>query len=295
VTPNQRTLLMNPGDKLKIRIFDNKKAGALETAVDDLSTGRTGFMLASAKNGFMNTSISDCSGTPWSFRPLYSTAKTANQGGWAAANINVAYEVGHFTPCARLKVFSPIKVGNFLDKSWLFCRGPYENAGPPDGSNPSNEVNDAPCFKAGDTHGQLNADPNLVTGCTGGDLDYDGTSYWANWPKSLTPGMFPSALTIQQPTTAGGRYPQIQFLTDNPASNIRCNPARPNTCRVPPVQAPGKFYPYWTLASVKGSCMWEFGQMPNGNDFGKEKQYGTFTAALGLPELAGPIMPNPSC
>ena len=107
--------------------------------------------------------------------------------------------------------------------------------------------------------------------------------------------MFPSALTIQQPTTAGGRYPQIQFLTDNPASNIRCNPARPNTCRVPPVQAPGKFYPYWTLASVKGSCVWEFGQMPNGNDFGKEKQYGTFTEALGLPEDASPIMRNPSC
>ena len=287
--------MMNPGDKLKIHIFDNKKAGALETSVDDLSTGKTGFMLASAQNGFMNTSIADCSGTPWNFRPLYSTAKTANQGGWAAANINVAYEVGPFTPCTRLKVFSPIQVGNFFDKSWLFCRGPYENAGPPDGSGPSNEVNDAPCFKAGDTHGQLNADPNLVTGCTGGDLDYDGTSYWANWPKSLTPGMFPSALTIQQPTTAGGRYPQIQFLTDNPASNIRCNTSSGTGCVVPPTQAPGHFYPYWTLARVKGACVWEFGQMPNGNDFGKEQQYGTFTAALGLPELAGPIMPNPGC
>ena len=108
--------------------------------------------------------------------------------------------------------------------------------------------------------------------------------------------MFPSALTIQQPTTAGAeRYPQIQFLTDNPATNNRCNPASPNTCRVPPVQAPGQFYPYWTLAKVSGACVWEFGQMPNGNDFGKEKQYGTFTTALGLAELAGPIMPNPNC
>ena len=65
VTPNQRTLLMNPGDKLAIHIFDNKSAGALETQVRDLSTGKTGFMLASAKNGFMNTSIADCSGTPF--------------------------------------------------------------------------------------------------------------------------------------------------------------------------------------------------------------------------------------
>jgi hypothetical protein len=227
VTPNQRTLLMNPGDKLKIHIFENRTAGALETEVRDLTTGRTGFMLASAKNGFMNTSIADCSGTPWNFRPLYSAAKTVNQGGWAAANINVAYEVGHFTPCTRLRVFSPVRVGGFLDKSWNFCSGPYENAGPPDGSQPSAEPNDAPCFKAGSTHGALNAAPSLVTGCIGGDLDYDGTSYWADWPRSLRPSMFPSALTIQQPTTVRAQaYPRIQFLTDNPATNIRCNPAK---------------------------------------------------------------------
>jgi hypothetical protein len=90
-------------------------------------------------------------------------------------------------------------------------------------------------------------------------------------------------------------YPQLQFLTDNPATNIKCNPALPDTCRVPPVQAPGQFYPYWTLARVSGACVWEFGQLPNGNDIGKDKQYGTFTASLGIPELAGPIMPNPNC
>jgi len=45
-TPNRSTLLMNPGDKLKIRIFDNAAQGALETRVQDLSTGQTGFMLA---------------------------------------------------------------------------------------------------------------------------------------------------------------------------------------------------------------------------------------------------------
>jgi len=295
-TPNQRTLLMNPGDKLQIRIFDNKKAGALETQVRDLSSGRTGFMLASASNGFMNTSIADCSGTPWSFRPLYSTAKTINQGGWAAANINVAYEVGHFTPCTRLQGFAPIPVGNFKDASWKFCLGPYERRGPPDGSHPSGERNDAPCFKAGDTHGQLNSDPNLVTGCTGADLDYDGTSYWPDWPNSVKPNMWPSALTIQQPTTGNGAgYSQMQFLTDNPATNNRCNSATGSGCVLPPRQAPGHFYPYWTQATVKGACVWEFGQMPNGNSFGKEKQYGKFTTALGLAEFASRIRPNPNC
>jgi hypothetical protein len=247
-------------------------------------------------DSYRGTSIADCSGTPWSFRPLYSTAKTANQGGWAAANINVAYEVGHFTPCTRLQGFAPIQVGNFKDASWKFCRGPYERRGPPDGSKPSGESNDAPCFKAGGTHGQLNSAPDLVTGCTGADLDYEGTSYWPDWPKSLTPGMFPSPLTIQQPTTGNGAgYSRMQFLTDNPATNIRCNPATGSGCVIPPSQAPGHFYPYWTQAKVRGACVWEFGQMPNGSSFGKEKQCGKFTTALGLAELASPIRPNPNC
>jgi hypothetical protein len=256
-------------------------------------------MLASAKNGFMNTSIADCSGTPFSFRPQYSTASTANQGGWAAGNIDVSYEVGHFTPCTRVTHFDPVHVAGVADASWNFCRGPYENAGPPDGSKPSAEDNDAPCFKEGDTHGRLNADPNLVTGCTGfgssGDLDYDGTSYWANWPSSTTPNKWPSALTITPPVTGGAGYSRMQFLTDNPASNIKCNTQTGAGCVVPPTQAPGKFYPYWTLAKVKGACVWEFGQMTNGKTFGGVKQYGKFTTALGLAELASKIIPNPHC
>jgi len=290
LTPNQRTLLMNPGDKLDIHIFDNKTAGALETQIRDVSTGQTGFMLASAKNGFMNTSIATCAGTPWSFRPLYNTASTINQGGWAAANINVSYEVGHFTPCAALKGFAPVDVDGFKDPSWKFCQGPYANAG----SGGTTE-NKAPCFKAGDTHGVLNAAPNEVTGCTGADLVYDGTSYWRDWPDSLTPGMFPSPLTISAPSTNGAAYSQMQFLTDNPATNVKCNTQTFAGCVVPPTQAPGKFYPYWTQAMVKGSCVWEFGQMTNGNTFGGDKEYGKPTAALGLLEDAGPIRSNPNC
>jgi hypothetical protein len=64
---------------------------------------------------------------------------------------------------------------------------------------------------------------------------------------------------------------------------------------LPPSQAPGKFYPYWTLAKVNGTCTWEFGQMTNGKSFGGVKQYGTFTTALGLAEFASKIIPNPHC
>jgi hypothetical protein len=294
-TPNQSTLLMNPGDRLQIRIFDNKTAGALETRIRDVTSGQSGFMLASAKNGFMDTSIANCSGSPWSFRPLYSTASKVNQGGWAVANINVAYEIGHFIPCTGLRHYSPVPVGGYLDPAWDMCRGPYQNAGPTTG-----EKNNGTCFKAGDTHGQLNSAPDLATGCTGGDLDYHGTSYWRDWPDSPAPGMFPSEMAMQQPATVNGaRYPQVQFLTDNPATDYRCSPRKLANCVVPPLQAPGHFYPYWTQATVNGACVWEFGQMPNGNTFGGDKQYGkpvvlSHIINLGIMDESK-IMPNPDC
>jgi hypothetical protein len=294
-TPNQSTLLMNPGDKLQIRIFDNKAAGALETRVRDLTSGQSGFMQASAKNGFMNTSIANCTGSPWSFRPLYSTASHVNQGGWAVANINVAYEIGHFIPCSGLRQFAPVHIGGFTDPAWDLCRGAYQNAGP---TTP--ERNNGICFKTGDTHGVFNSAPDLATGCTGGDLDYHGTSYWRDWPDSTRPGMFPSELAMQQPTTVNGaRYPQVQFLTDNPATDYRCNPGKLARCVVPPPQAPGHFYPYWTQARVGGACVWEFGQMPNGNTFGGDKQYGKPTVLSHIINLGimdeSKIKPNPDC
>ena len=79
-TPNGNTLLMNPGDRLRIHIWDARLPGgghALETSIKDLTTGQSGFMIASAKNGFMQTSIADCSGTPFNYQPEYSTAKKA--------------------------------------------------------------------------------------------------------------------------------------------------------------------------------------------------------------------------
>jgi hypothetical protein len=48
-------------------------------------------------------------------------------------------------------------------------------------------------------------------------------------------------------------------------------------------------------ARVHGACVWEFGQMRGGDNFGKAKQYSKFTVALGLPEDASPIMANPNC
>ena len=70
MTPNRDTLLMSPGDTIVIHIFNARLRGdghALEVTEDDLTSHTSGFMIASAANGFMNTSPVDCSGTPFNF------------------------------------------------------------------------------------------------------------------------------------------------------------------------------------------------------------------------------------
>src|SRR5260221_3403117 len=61
-TPNASTLLMNPGDKITVHMFDATLSGgghALEAVIRDATTRKTGFMQAPATNGFMNTSVND--------------------------------------------------------------------------------------------------------------------------------------------------------------------------------------------------------------------------------------------
>ena len=73
-------------------------------------------------------------------------------------------------------------------------------------------------------------------------------------------------------------------------------PQNPQGCAVPPPNGPGHFYPYYTLAKVGGKCVWEFGQMNNGNRFGGDQQYahliehGFFKGQL---DLASGVLPNP--
>src|SRR6266576_2614074 len=75
--PNAHTLMINPGDTLAVSISDPPQG--FTTTIRDLTTHQTGTMTASAANGFMNTNIADCTGTPFSFHAEYSTAKQQNQ------------------------------------------------------------------------------------------------------------------------------------------------------------------------------------------------------------------------
>ena len=131
-TPNADTLLMKQGDKVQVHMFDAAARGggkAFEVTVDDLTTGKSGFMQASAANGFANTSIVNCSGTPFNFQPEYSTASKGNIIPWAALQTDVStqYETGHWEACTSLTEPGTYTLApGVTDKYWDECHGPYE-------------------------------------------------------------------------------------------------------------------------------------------------------------------------
>lgn len=303
--PNSQTLLMNPGDKLKVRIFDapapaahGLPAGkALEVSINDLTTGQFGFMQASASNGFAQTDISSCNGRYFNYEPEYSTSKPGNVVPWAAiqANISTEFEIGHFTPCNSVSSLAFNGPGGAGDPFYTNCTSPYETTS--DSSGP--EGNDFPCFTKGDTHGTLASDPNQVAGCLnfsgGGDVDFDGTPYRADWPTSTTvTSATPSTFLQNMPTSHGAGYGHFLFQTDVALSEVNCA-ANGSGCSVPPtgpeVDQAGNtsFYPFWSLAEMNGKCVIEFGNNTAGvNAFGRDAQYGKVQIArLGYPEFEG--------
>ena len=204
----------------------------------------------------------------FNFEPAYSTAAPGNLSPWGAGTevISAAFETGHFTPCTS--VTNPFTLPLFpgtTDTVYQTCMGPYENTAP-GGDGGAVEPADASCFPQGDTHGGLAAAlPDTMTGCLdnlfqNGDLDYDGSGYWPEWPTGTSAVTNPSTFQIQPPTTGASaqRYSDFQYQTDAAFTEVTtCSPTTLAGCAVPPRSAPGGgFYPYWTLikSTVAPSC-----------------------------------------
>jgi len=308
-TPNDQTLLMNPGDSLKVHIFDAALTGgghALEVQIDDLTTGQSGFMQASAANGYMSTKMGNCHGVPFNYEPEYSTAAQGNIVPWAAlqTDISTQFEIGHWTPCSSLSDLSTNFGLDFItggDPFFLTCNGPYENPTDSTSGNPEGFGGDAFCFNAGDTHDALyppgsylggSVPPNTTTGCldllSGGDIDFDGTPYYADWPTGTSPTTTtPGSFVQSAPTTNGDKYSQTFFQTDVALSESTCG-ADISGCTVPPA-GPGNFYPYWSTISNGSDCSILFGNVAGGpgvNSFGGFAQYGAdMRPAIGYDEF----------
>src|SRR5215471_4852151 len=152
------------------------------------------------------------------FQPEYNTAKPGNISPWTAiaTDISTRFETGHWEACTSLSDPLPFNPFDPNDGSPVFNQGngPYENVGAPEANTP--EVGDALCYLAGSTHpgfdgvGTSSA-PDTMSGCQAnlfqnGDLDFDGTPYWKEWPTSLTPGTFPGSFLERFPTTSGAQY-----------------------------------------------------------------------------------------
>ena len=131
--PNQYTLMINPGDLLAVSITDPPQG--FTATIRDLTSGQTGYMTASAANGFMNTTIGNCSGTPFTFHAEYNTAEQQNQVPWAAleGGVLMEQEIGHSEICKSLTNQDPIHApspgARSTDPNLRHLRGRIEGRG----------------------------------------------------------------------------------------------------------------------------------------------------------------------
>ena len=235
-TPTADTLMMNPGDTLKVSMHDTP-AGII-TQVNDLTTGQSGTMTASGANGFRHILWDPvnftCNGAPYDFHPMYDSALAPTANGqplawttWSAHTDNVAYDVetGHFEP--------------------------------PDASSDGvANLDDPPCFSG-----------PFITGCLGSDSDFDGYPYHADWPNGT--GRFPTPNYLSSPRSPSSQaasrtstYSVVRFETDLPrieeANNggtLTCDHHTGAGCTNPP---PGAFYPWYHLLRppTGAPCAW---------------------------------------
>jgi hypothetical protein len=323
LSPNAKTLRMNGGDKLKVVIQDTTHG--LRTTVMDLTTGQAGFMVASATNGFMNTDLITCAGTPFDFHAEYSTASKQNQVPWAAleGGVLMQQEIGHFETCSS--VSNPIGLPFDAAASWT-CNGGLEpkdkGEGPCTSTGCTNaraeankpcpsgaqlcEFSDALCFPAGPRTVMVNGSPETwtwpVAACNqnftqNGDLDFDGNDYHPDWPDGSA--SHPTSFKYAGPfDPLGNPYPSIQFETDLGGSELFCNVLTGAGCTVPPAKA--KFYPFYSIGTQSPlggtNCLWNFGNTIAGvttNNFGGVAEFGAPDAARYAGTFASAVLPNP--
>ena len=285
LTPNAQTLLMNPGDVLRISISD--PAAGFTTRITDLTTGQSGYMVASAGNGFAATNYKTCAGIPHTFHAEYSTARQRNQVPWAAleGGVIMQQEIGHSEACNSVTHALGISEPGFSDPNvFQSCMGGSEGkdavgegpcnpstgvcqhsttegptgpvACPSDNSGSGDlcEFADAECFPKGTRvvtfNGVAVKEHAAVAQCLdnyfqNGDLDWDGTSYQTYTWPNGSPDHPTAASYIGPFDAAGHLYPLIQFETDAPGSESLCNVSTGKDCVVKPLGS--KFYPFWTL------------------------------------------------
>lgn len=270
-TPDPRKVLfMNPGDDIVITMHDT--AHGVRTEVQDRTTGQSGFMTASAANGFGQVKFApdpstECTNIPYDFHPMYSTSSEKTRVTWLAHSSNVSFsdEIGHFDFCSA------------VDTSTGNCTG---NEGIPGDQEPA-DGDDVGCFPASaSTLVQ-------VSGCEGTNTGFDGVSYQPVWPDGNT-RLHPTPIRFSSPLTGSGynvQYNRFAFEADLPRIeaadfNGSCDRNTGVGCTLIPQTddgQPAAFYPFFSITNLEDNCVWQLGNHIPGsrNDFHQNQQYGT--------------------
>jgi hypothetical protein len=237
-TPNAQTLLMSQGDVLRITIKDTP-AGLLNV-VGDVTSGQSGFMVASTANGFQHLDLKTCRPTAFAFHPEFATAKESNDLPWSIGIRNIAYasEVGHF-------------------------------------EKRDGDKEDKPCYNGPVVAGCYGSDVDFEGDSYVTDWP-DGT---ANSATSIQISSS-TGNGIGPQTAVGGQYragfSSMRFVTGVPASEKTCRTSIKG-CMVPPPGA--AFYPLYVLDNFGSGCVLTLGNRIKGatiQDFGGESQWGKY-------------------
>jgi len=267
---NANTLFMNPGDELIVTLADTEHG--LKVTIQDLTTGQTGFMVASGANGFASV-LWDPNGTDCKFaahnlrhdfHPAYATSSEHTRVPGAAHSYNIAFsdEIGHFEYCSSVaQEFGACTSLTGNDKTKP--APPFED--------------DLECVDPGfpAAFGLIH-----IGGCFDTDADFDGVTYRKNtWPGSFSapsldaqfhtePVMFSSPLFTDRAGHTGNfsrvafetDLPRIEFGTTPPCQRHLSNPADPHPghgCVNPPKGA--AFYPFYSTRLDDNGCRWQLG------------------------------------
>jgi len=239
----------------------------------------------------MNTNIADCSGTPFTFHPEYSTAQDQNVVPWTALNAGVLMEqeTGHFEPCDSVTNSFPVNDTfpggqTFSDPQVAqTCVGGYEGAGKT-GEGPCNPATGV-CVGA-TTQGGVCPTDNFASGanCEFSDancmpagaraISVNGTAEMVSWPVAgCQAGIFQNGDLDFDGTPyvadwpdGSKNHPTSIFYTGpltggRPYPNIRFETdvaASEITCNTATgagctaLPAGAAFYPFWTLGPLNG-------------------------------------------
>jgi len=285
-TPDpSRDLLMNSGDNISVSMGDTPDG--LRATINDRTTGATGSMTASADNGFGQVQYdptgTSCVNQPYDFHPMYSTSSPDTRVIWAAHTYNISFtsEIGHFENCTGPNAIPATPFGLDASGNPVTCpagntEGFGKNQSPTDGD-------DDFCFPGSE------AMLIHVNGCTDTNTGFDSLGYQPVWPDG-NKGLHPESVLFSSPRTGPGdtlNYSRVAFEADLPRIETNtCNRTTGAGCTLIPTTdkgTPAAFYPFFSAfqngvpnAGITGQCVWGFGNdMPRGNSFGRNAQYGT--------------------